>query len=163
MVSLTHPREVVFITSRAELMIIGKKLEKDNITLTTWHMPIALNPRIYAVSLSKNRFSNKLINESKVFCVNLVPKTFEKYAHDISSTDGTHTDKFAEHGLKKEECESIDCCRINDASGYLECEVIEQHEFGDHILYIGKVVNSILNKTGKRLFQITEKKFTTTI
>ena len=41
-------------------------------------------------------------------------------------------------------------------------EVINEVDAGDHIIFIGKVVNSDLKEIGKRLFQGIKKDFTTT-
>ena len=162
MPSLTNPRQVVFVTARAERLVMGRRIEKDSITMTTWHMPISLKPRNYAVAIANSDFSNNLIKESNVFCVNFIAKTFEKYAQRIDKIDGENFNRYEALGLAMEECNAIDCGRIKDVLGFAECEVIAKHDFSDHSLYIGKVVKSELKKVGKRLFQIDERTFTTT-
>ncbi len=71
-------------------------------------------------------------------------------------------DKFSQTGLEKEEAEKIDCPRIKQALGYLECKVIQEIEVGDHILFIAEVVKGELKRKGKRLFHLFKDKFTTT-
>jgi flavin reductase (DIM6/NTAB) family NADH-FMN oxidoreductase RutF len=72
-------------------------------------------------------------------------------------------DKFVDSGFTKEDSEKIDCPRIKEAMGYVECEVIDEIETGDHIIYIGKVVHSEEKTVGQRLLQGGHSDFTTTI
>ena len=161
MSELNDPKQVVLVTSREEMDILGKKQIKDNIITIAWHMPVSFNPNLYAISVGKTRFSCEVIKKSKAFAVNFISFELKDKALIVGTKSGAHIDKFKEAGLTKEECSSIDCPRIKEALAYLECEVINEVDVGDHILYIGKVLNSDIKKQGKRLLQ-QEKDFTTT-
>jgi len=160
MSELTDPRQVILVTSREEMDIMGKKQVKDNIITIAWHMPVSFDPRLYAISVGKTRFSADVISKSKVFAVNFVPFSLKDKALLVGTKSGRHMDKFAETGLGKEECSSVDCPRIKEALAYIECEVVNEVDAGDHIVFIGKVVNSAVEKGGKRLLQ-QEKDFVT--
>ena len=67
------------------------------------------------------------------------------------TVSGDHADKFAESGLTLEEAEKVDCCRIKEALGFLECEVVEEIESGDHVIFVGKILHSD-HETGKRVY-----------
>ncbi len=161
MSELTDPRQVILVTSREEMDILGKKQVKDNIITIAWHMPVSFNPKLYAISVGKTRFSCEIIKKSKAFVVNFIPFELKDKALLVGTKSGMHIDKFKEAGLTKEECDNIDCPRIKEALAYIECEVINEVDAGDHIIYIGKVLNSNIKKAGKRLLQ-QEKDFTTT-
>lgn len=163
MQEITGPRQVILVTSRAETEIMGKKQEKDNIFALSWHMPLSFEPELYAISAGKKRFSTKLIKQSGVFCVNFMPYSFEKEVLFCGRNSGEHIDKFKESGLEKESCEKIDCARIKQASAFLECEVADEIEAGDHIIFVGRVVKSALLNDKKRVFQLSGNQFTTTI
>lgn len=154
MSELTDPRQVILVTSREEMDIIGKKQIKDNIITIAWHMPASFNPRLYAISVGKTRFSAQVISKSKAFVVNFIPFSLKDKALIVGTKSGTHIDKFSEAGLTKEDSESIDCPRVKEALAYIECEVINEVDAGDHTIYIGKVVNSHIKKGGKRLLQM---------
>ena len=153
MSELTDPRQVILVTSREEMDIFGKKEIKDNIITIAWHMPVSFNPNLYAVSIGKTRFSAEIIKKSKAFAVNFVGPLLKEQVLFCGTKSGMHIDKFSEAKLTKEECESIDCPRIKEALGYIECEVINEVDAGDHIIFIGKVLNSNIKKDGKRLMQ----------
>lgn len=159
---LYGPRQAVLVTCRGKVEILGRVKEKDNIISVAWHTPLSVEPFMYAIAVGKTRFSLKLIKESGVFAVNFISKKMQEEVVYCGRHSGEHLDKFSETGLKKEECEKIDCPRLADALGYLECEVVDEIETGDHVLFIAKVINSKLEKEDKRLFHITGNEFTTT-
>ncbi len=153
MSELTDPLQVVLVTSREEMDILGKKGVKDNIITIAWHMPVSFNPNLYAISVGKTRFSCEMIKKSKVFAINYVPFELSKAALFCGTKSGMHMDKFKEAKLTKEECKSIDCPRIKEALAYIECRVVNEVDAGDHVIFIGNVLNSEVKKKGKRLFQ----------
>ncbi len=159
-----NPRQTILVTSRAEIAskFSPEKKIKDNIFTLSWHMPVSHEPSMYAISSGKERFSTKLIKESKVFVVNFMPLKLEKEVLFCGMHSGEHIDKFKETGLEKEEAEKIDCARIKQACGSLECKVVNEIEAGDHIIFIGEVINIKLNNKEKRIFQKEEEIFTTT-
>jgi len=163
MSSITNPRQTVLITSREEMTILGKEQAKDNVFTIDWHMPTSFKPLLYAISVGKSRFTCEMIKKSKVFVVNFIPLSLKKEALFCGRHSGEHIDKFRETGLTKEEADSIDCPRIKEAAAYLECEVINEIETGDHVIFIGKAVNSGHKRDEKRLFHLTKDGFTTTV
>lgn len=152
--TLTNPRQTILLTSR------WRKI--DNVMTLDWHTPLSFEPMMYAVSIGKTRYSLELIRKSKVFVINFMSKDFKKEILFCGRHSGRDVDKFKETGLKKEEAETINCFRIKQALGYLECKVEEEIEVGDHILFIATVKKAELKKEGKRLFHLFGDKFTTT-
>jgi len=163
MSEITNPRQTVLITSRAKTSILGREQEKDNIFAIDWHMPSSKEPRLYAISVGKERFSSELIKKSRCFVVNFMSPDYEKEVLFCGTHSGKHMDKFIETSLTKEEAEKIDCPRINEASAFLECEVINELETGDHVIFVGKIAYGNLKKQGKRIFHKTDDRFTTTL
>jgi flavin reductase (DIM6/NTAB) family NADH-FMN oxidoreductase RutF len=153
--NVTNPTQTILLTCRAG--------GKDNIIALDWHTILSFEPMMYAVSIGKPRFSLDLIKSSRVFVVNFMSKDFEKEILFCGRNSGKTLDKFKETGLEKEEAETMDCPRIKQALGYLECKVEKEIEVGNHILLIAKVSKAELKENGKRLFHLFEDKFTTTL
>jgi flavin reductase (DIM6/NTAB) family NADH-FMN oxidoreductase RutF len=150
-----NPRQAILVSCRAD--------RKDNIVALSWHTPLSFEPKMYAIAVGKTRYSCELLKKSKCFVVNFMSNDFEKEIYYCGSHSGRDIDKFKETGFKKEEAEKIDCPIIKAALGFFECKVIKEVEVGDHVLFIGDVVNEGLRREGKRLFHIHADKFTTTI
>lgn len=163
MPAITNPRQTILVSCRGNAFVLGQEVNKDNIITLSWHMPASFKPNLYAIAIGKSRFSAKLIGQSKVFCVNFAALSMEKEAALCGRNSGEHMDKFEQYNILKEECEKINCPRLREAIGFMECEVINEIESGDHIIFIGKVLNSELkDESAQRLFQIAGTDFTTT-
>ncbi len=153
--TLTNPRQTILLTSRYK--------DKDNVMTLDRHTPLSFDPMMYAVSVGKTRFSLSLIKQSKVFVVNFMTKDFERETLFCGRNTGEKIDKFKEAGLEKEKAETINCPRIKQALGYLECKVKKEMEVGDHVLFIAKITKAESKKKEKRLFHLFSNKFTTTL
>ena len=158
-----YPSQVILITSRGKTELLGKEVMKDNIMTAAWHCPLSFDPPLYGISIGKTRFTYKLIKESKVFCVNFLSYGMKDKAQYCGQATGAATDKFEKTGLTKEECDSIDCCRIKEASAQLECEVIDSFEVGDHVFFVGKMLRNTRIDDKKRLLYKGDGSFTSTL
>jgi len=163
MSKITNPRQTVLITCRSDIKVMGKSFLKDNIITVDWHMPTSFNPGLYAVSIGKSRLSCEMIRDSKGFVVNFMPYSQKKAVLYCGRHSGNHIDKYEQSGLEKEEAQTIDCPRIKEAVSCLECEVVDEKESGDHVIFIGKIMKNILKSDEKRIFHLTEDCFTTTV
>jgi len=165
MIDVVNPRQVVLVTSRAHVIpkFKAKEEEKDNIFAVSWHTPVSFDPPLYAISVGKKRHSLELISKGKSFVVNFMPYSMKKETLLAGRVSGEHINKFEKIGLESEEAEAIDCPRVKNALAYLECEVVQEIEAGDHIIFIGKALKVGKNKKGKRVYQVQGDKFTTTV
>lgn len=163
MKEIVYPRNVVLVSCSEIHEVFGKQIEKDNLFAVSWHTPLSLNPEMYAISVSKESFSLELIKKSKCFCVNFLSFSFKEDVLFCGRNSGRHLDKFQNTRFSKEDCDNIDCIRIKEASSFLECEVVEEIEVGDHVLLISKVVGKSLISNDKKIFQVKSDIFTTTL
>ena len=164
MVFLTNPRMAILVSCRGYVQdkFSNREIAKDNLITVAWHSPMSFSPPMFAISIGKNRFSVELIRQSKVFCVNIMPFHLSEEVLFCGRNSGEHINKFRETGLAKEEAESIDCPLVKESIGYLECEVVDEIETGDHILFIANINRSEEKEKGKKLFSLIDDYFTTT-
>lgn len=165
MSDLVKPRQVVLLSSRHHFKqrLEKQATEKDNIMTIAWHTPLSHKPEMYGVAVRKSAFSWRMIKESRVFCVNFIAKELEKQAIICGTKSGEHVDKYKEAGLTMEECDLIDCGRIKEAEAWLECEVVNEVDTGDHTFFVANVMRSGGAGIRKRLFQSKTRSFTTTL
>lgn len=157
------PRQVVLVTSKGRATVMGRDVTKDDIITVAWHMPTSFNPVLYAISIGKTRFSHTLINNSKAFIVNFIPSSLEQKAVLCGTHSGQHIDKFKLAGFTRQEAHYLDCPRIKEAIGFVECEVINKIDTGDHTIFVGKVLTSEMVRQSPRLYHMEGSDFTTTI
>jgi len=65
------------------------------------------------------------IRETGVFCVNVVEFAMRDAMNISSGTYDNDVDEFALAGLKKEQCETIDCARVAGVPAALECRLTQ--------------------------------------
>jgi flavin reductase (DIM6/NTAB) family NADH-FMN oxidoreductase RutF len=158
-----YPRQVVLITCKGIVEIMGKEIEKENVMTVAWHTNLSYDPPLYGIALHKDRFSLKLIRNSGNFIVNFMPYEAEKLVKELSRVSGEFVEKFEESLLTKDDGETLDCPRVKEAAAYIECEVINEVDAGDHVFIIGKVVHVVNVRNDKRLIYKGNDEFTTTI
>ncbi|HLF54639.1 MAG TPA: flavin reductase family protein [Candidatus Nanoarchaeia archaeon] len=158
-----NPRQTVLITCRGKFEIVGKSEEKDDIVPLHWHSPVSDHPPMYSIFLNKNLMAVQIIRNSGCFVINFIPFSLIDTVKTAMKTSGEYLDKCKTIGINEESCEKlVDCFRLKEALGWLECEVVEEKEYGDHIMFIGKVLFSQLDHDEKRLFHVKGDEFTTT-
>lgn len=149
---LVNPRQVVLISSRYRA--------KDNLMPAAWHMPSSFSPLLYCVSIGIQRYTHELISKSRVYAVNFMDSSYLPKIRYLGSISGRDLDKFSAAGIPKSECLKIDCPRVSDALGTLECSVIQSVPSGDHTIFIGQVVHAwIGRKSWDRVLHLGGERF----
>ena len=160
MVLIYNPRQTILLTCKGKARHMGVEKELELVVPLNWHMPVSHEPPFYAVALSSKTLASEIIRESAVFVVNFVS---DKLIDTIVSAGKKHDASPEDLGLEKADCEKImDCFRLKNCLGYLECQLAQEREFGDHIVFIAKIVNADLLKDDKRPFHLDGDRFTTT-
>lgn len=119
-----------------------------------WNMKCSANPPLFAVSVSKKGNTHNLIRQSREFVVAVPNKELEEEVVLFGSTHGNEVDKFAETKIGIEKAKIVKSPLIKNATVNFECRLENEVESGDHIIFIGNVVASHINKDKKVLFNI---------
>lgn len=119
-----------------------------------WNMKCSIEPPLFAVSLAKKGYTHKLIQESKEFVIAVPNKSLAKELEYFGSTHGNVIDKFKATKIKTVKACLIKPPLIRDATINLECKLFKEVDSGDHIIFIGQVVASYLNKDKKVLLNM---------
>ena len=157
-----YPRQVVLITCKGTAEVMGKEIEKENVMTVAWHTNLSYDPPLYGIALHKDRFSLKLIRNSGHFIVNFMPYSSKNQVKKLGRISGEFLEKFEETLLTKDEGDTIECPRIKEAMAYIECEVLNEVDAGDHVFIIGKIVHVVKVSNEKRLLYNGNDEFTTT-
>ena len=161
MVRINNPRQTALISCRGPAEIMGVKEEINDIIPVDWHSPASYDPRRYLVLISKKSPALERIRSSQAFVVNFMP--YDLVDKIIACGKEFKKDEFKQVGLTETPSEKlIDCPRIKEAVAWLECEVFNEIDVGDHVLFIGNVMHSELVKEAKRPFHVDGEFYTTT-
>ncbi|MBS3125685.1 flavin reductase [Candidatus Woesearchaeota archaeon] len=149
-----NPRQTVIITCKGVYEHFGRQEEREEQLVLNWHSPASMHPPTYAIFIRNDLTAKQIIERSKVFAVNFVPFSLALTVKISMAGKPLH--------LATIDCQKIDCPRLKDVIGVLECEVSNVIPIGDCTLFIGKVVTNVFDHEDKRLFHEWDDRFTTT-
>jgi len=145
------------------LYIIGSRgTDNFNGMMADWVMQVSFEPRLVAVSLERNSTTLRNLRDSGMFSVNVLSAGDRALAvkfcqpRDASKIQGRNGanaslihDKLAD--VPHAYGQVTGCPVLNAALAYLECEVQQLVETGDHVLAIGMVLGAGVLNDGEPL------------
>ena len=111
-----------------------------NAFTATWFTQVSFTPPLVAVGINKESHSLQMIQQGKVFSVNILGKAHKPLAEHFVKPATVVGEKLTTvaHQLGK-----TGTPILNDAIAYVECEVREiANSLGDHAVVIGEVVEA---------------------
>ncbi|KYK27112.1 hypothetical protein AYK26_00235 [Euryarchaeota archaeon SM23-78] len=130
----------VLVSVRAPIIVLGQEEVRDNVGVVHWHMPASLEPVKYAISVRSDDSIKNMISRAGNFVVNFVGYEYRNHVLACENEDGLFVDIFEFLGFTKKNSIIIESPRIKEAKVFLECEVEQEFDSGDHTIFIGKVV-----------------------
>ena len=136
------------------LFVVTAKCEdKEDAVLASWVNQCAFDPPAVTIALATLRQARLLVEGAGAFIVNVLPKDdmtllkhFSRPPEDIFK--GVKTRKGLE-GIRI----------LSDAVSYLECEVVQAIQSGDHVLYVGEIVGGKTLKGGAPYTHVRDNGF----
>ncbi len=124
------------------LYVISSKLrEKLNAQIANTVFQNTAEPPTISVCLSKKNLTHDFITQSKIFSVSILAKdTPMKFIGDFGFKSGRDVDKFKDVKYKMGVTGAP--VVLENATGYLEVEVINSVDVGTHTIFVGKVVDA---------------------
>lgn len=141
------PESCVFVIS------IDKN-ENPGGMIAGWNMKCSVDPPLFAVALSKKGYTHTLIQESKEFVVAVPNKELEEEIEFFGSSHGNEIDKFKETKIRTAQAKFVKSPLIKNATINFECKLEKEVDSGDHIIFIGKILASYVNKDKKILLNM---------
>jgi len=115
-------------------------IEKPNALTVAWTGTICSDPAMVYISVRPERFSHKLITESKEFAINLTTEKLAQAADWCGVKSGRDTNKFKQLGLTAEAASQISAPLIKESPVNIECKVTQTISLGSHDMFIAQVV-----------------------
>ena len=161
---LLYPRNVVLVSCM-------NPKDKANLITLSWCTPTSFRPPMIAISIGHERYSHKLIVETKEFVVNIPTMDILKDVLLCGRTTGKTSDKLEKTLLTPLPAKRVKPQIIKECVAHIECKLIQQIKTGDHTLFVGEVVTAYSNEgifdgsfalsKVKPIYQIGESEFTT--
>jgi len=114
--------------------------ERTNFMAVAWNTALSFQPPLFAVAITKKRFTHELLCRAGNFTCNFLPNEKADIVHSCGRVSGAEVDKVARFRLELEPSHLITSPGLREAYAILECTLENTATFGDHDLFIGKVV-----------------------
>jgi flavin reductase (DIM6/NTAB) family NADH-FMN oxidoreductase RutF len=138
-VTTRYPEQVAIVLAR-------DPEGKFNPITVGWTMLTSIQPPMMAVSIGRARHSIEALRKSQAFVVSFPSSAMAKEALLYGTKSGRDMDKLAESGAVTQPASVIDGVLLADAVSNFECRTVSEHETGDHVIFVGEVVASHVNK-----------------
>jgi flavin reductase (DIM6/NTAB) family NADH-FMN oxidoreductase RutF len=147
------------------LYIIGSR-GSDNINgmMADWVMQVSFHPRLISVSLERNSTTLRNLRETGFFTVNMLgaeqrslavkfcqPRQASKIEGRSERASAVIYDKMA--GVPYQEGRLSNCPILDEGLAFLECQVDQLVDVGDHTLAVGRVLDGGVLREGEPLTQ----------
>ena len=119
---------------------------KPNIITLAWHTPLSSKPPLYGIAIAPKRYSHGLIKKSKEFVINFMPYSLVKAAQFCGTHSGRSTNKLSKTGLTLAPSKKLKTPLVKEGYAHLECKLIRTAYFGNHTLFVGKVISVSADK-----------------
>lgn len=121
---------------------------KINGITVAWITRVSINPKLIAISIGKSRFSHELLMNSRYFGICILSNKQKQIAELFGTYSGGNYDKFKDVEFSFSE---KNLPVIKDSLAFIECEIVNKYDVGDHTLFIGKVISEKLFRNDKPL------------
>lgn len=138
---LMYPCPTILVTSKCESV--------EDILTVSWSGIASSHPEYITIAINRKRFSYNLIRTSMKFCANIPNMDLIHEVDYCGSVSGRSIDKFQSCGLIKEYYE--DYISVKQCPMSILCEVETIVELGSHDLFVGKVMQKLINRDIKDL------------
>lgn len=122
-------------------VISSKKDGKINGQIANTLFQITSEPPTVAVSINKQNLTHEYIIASKAFAASIISKDAPMtFIGNWGFKSGRDIDKFKDANFRTGNVTGVPIV-LDNAIGYLECEVLSSTDVGTHTIFIGKVVD----------------------
>jgi len=120
--------------------------DKQNVATIAWCSPLASEPVLAGVAVYQEHFTRKLIHQSKEFVINVPGADLRRKVENCGSVHGSQVDKFEKFGLTPILASKVKAPLVAECFAHLECKLVNEVKVGDHVLFVGEVVNALVDK-----------------
>jgi flavin reductase (DIM6/NTAB) family NADH-FMN oxidoreductase RutF len=135
-----------YLYPRLTIIVSSGTINRPNALTIAWSTPLSVDPPLLGVLITKNRFSHEIIKSYEDFVINIPEFSLMEGCFHIGHISGRdEPDKLSRAGFTMEPSNRIKAPRIHECGINLECELHKIIPTGDHDLFIGEVVEIMIN------------------
>lgn len=136
---LLYPCPVLLVTSKLD--------DIENVLTVSWTGIACSHPEYITIAIKPSRFSYSIIEKSGYFTANMIDEKLLNVADYCGTFSGKKHNKFKKCNLSITQGKLSNVPIINECPINIECKVEKIIELGSHNLFIGKVLDKLIDKT----------------
>jgi len=113
---------------------------KANVMPVAYAMPLSFKPPLVGIAVHPSRHTHDMIRFSEEFAINVPGRSLMHHVQYLGSVSGQELDKFEMTKLPTFKARKVEAPLIEGCIGYIECGLEDALRFGDHTLFVGRVV-----------------------
>ncbi|WP_457550506.1 flavin reductase family protein [Archaeoglobus sp.] len=121
-------------------LITSGSLENPNVMTADWVTPLSMNPPLLGVAIAHKRHTKKLIDKYGEFVVSVPTIELLKDVWIAGTLSGAKVNKAEKLSVTFVSSKKVKAPSIKECQANLECKVVDAVETGDHVFYIGEIV-----------------------
>jgi len=116
--------------------------------VANWVVQVSFHPQLVAVSIEQDSNMRKCIESSGFFSVNILPAGGKSIAQPFLKAKEPVANRI--HGREFRTAMNGSPFLL-DANACVECKVVQRLDAGDHVLFVGEVVDAVTHREGDAL------------
>jgi flavin reductase (DIM6/NTAB) family NADH-FMN oxidoreductase RutF len=113
---------------------------KPNLMGVAWWSIVSWDPQMIGIAVGKRRYTKECLNSCKEFVLLFPSHKVAKGAWLCGLESGRDIDKWEKGGFRKVKAKNVKPYLFEGFTVAFECKVTKEIECGDHIFYVGDVV-----------------------
>jgi flavin reductase (DIM6/NTAB) family NADH-FMN oxidoreductase RutF len=135
------PRDALRLLAPGPVTLVSTMYrDQPNAMTAAWLLPLSFEPVLVGVAIHPGRLTHEFATKTEVFALNVPTADLIAAVHHCGLASGRAGDKFAAAGLTPADALEIEAPLIADCVAHLECQVEDRRAFGDHDLFVGRVL-----------------------
>ncbi|MGI8476886.1 MAG: flavin reductase family protein [Thermomicrobiales bacterium] len=114
--------------------------DHPNLMTASWLLPLSLSPVYVGLAIQPSRLTHEFVSKSEAFAINIPNIDLLTAVNACGMTSGRDADKWQTTRLTPVDASEIEAPLIEECVGFIECLVVDRITFGDHDLFVGRVV-----------------------
>lgn len=140
------------------LVVCQDKKGMTDVTPVSWFMLCNAEPKCWAISLNKKRYSHKIIAETGEFTLcfpSFAQKEDVLYCGNVS---GWQENKLKKCKLKTLPSKKVKPPIIKDSFAGFECKVVKKTTLPDHTIFFGEVLLAYLSDRKDKIYNLGNRR-----
>ncbi len=112
---------------------------KANVMPLAWHTPLSSKPPVIGIAVEQSRHTADMIRHAGEFALNFPKRPYLHHVQYLGALSGERIDKFDALQLATFAPTTITSPLIEGCAAWIECQVVDTFDIGDHVLFGGLV------------------------